>query len=295
MAAQNENTYLDDFLRYEGEEYLSSREKETLLSGQDLLIGAVVGKVTLAVPTTGTLGSGTNGTCTSVSGGEETVLGTYKATCTTANEAAVDGIWRIEAPNGAVLGDLVVTAGESGTGAFTDPQINLTVNYATGYSTIGDYFNIAVAAGSEKLVVLSFTAVDGSQKAFGMLIEDYDASSADLACVAIVRDAVITKSAIKWTIAFTGGGTHELVVGETITGATSTTITARVCEVNLASGTWAGGDAAGTIVVDKFTGDFAAENIKVAGGTDDATVAATDTATAYDELAAKGVITREEA
>lgn len=295
MAAQDENTYLDDFLRYEGEEYLSSREKETLLSGQDLLIGAVVGKVTLAVPTTGTLGSGTNGTCTSVAGGDKTVLGTYKATCTTANEAAVAGIWRIESPNGAVLGDLTVTAGEAGTGAFTDPQINLTVNYATGYSTIGDYFNIAVVAGSEKLVVLSFTAVDGSQKALGMLIDDYDASSADVACVAIVRDAIITKSAIKWTIAFTGGGTHELVVGETITGATSTTITARVCEVNLATGTWAGGDAAGTIVVDKFTGDFAAENIKVSGGSDDATVAATDTATAYDELAAKGVITREEA
>ena len=295
MAAQNENTYLDDFLRYEGEEYLSSREKETLITGQDLLIGAVVGKIELAVPTTGTLGSGTNGTCTAVTGGEKTILGTYKATCTTANEAAVDGIWRIEDPTGAVLGDVTVTAGTSGTGAFTDPQINLTVNYATGYSTIGDYFNIVVAAGSEKLTVLSFTAVDGSEKAYGILIAGYDATSADVDCVAIVRDAIISKPGLKWTIAFTSGGTTEITVGATITGATSTTITARVCEVNLASGTWAGGDAAGTLVVDKFTGDFAAENIKLAGGTDDATVAATDTATAYIELAAKGIITREEA
>lgn len=294
MPNQNEGTYLDDFLKFEAENQYS-REKKTLLSGQDLLIGAVVGEIALSVPTTGTLGSGTNGECTSVTGGVETQIGTYKATCTTANEAAVAGVWRIEAPNGAVLGDLTVTAGEAGTGSFTDPQINLTVAYATGYSTIGDYFNIAVVAGSEKLTVLSFTAVDGSQKAFGILIDDYDASSADLDCVVILRDAVIAKSAIKWTIAFTGGGTHELVVGETITGATSTTITARVCEINLTSGTWAGGDAAGTIVVDQFTGDFAAENIKVSGGTDDATVAATDTATAYDELKAAGIITREEA
>lgn len=294
MSYQNEETFLDDFLKFEAENQYS-REKKTLVSGQDLLIGAVVGEIALSIPTTGTLGSGTNGECTSVTGGVETKIGTYKATCTTANEAAVDGVWRIEAPNGAVLGDLTVTAGAAGTGSFTDPQINLTVAYATGYSTIGDYFNIAVVAGSEKLTVLDFTTVDGSQKAFGILIDDYDASSADLDCVVILRDAVIAKSAIKWTIAFTGGGTHELLVGETITGATSTTITARVCEINLTSGTWAGGDAAGTIVVDQFTGDFAAENIKVSGGTDDATVAATDTATAYDELKAAGIITREEA
>ena len=294
MPYQNEGTYLDDFLKFEAENQYS-REDKTLLSGQDLLIGAVVGEVELSVPATGTLGSGTKGTCTSVTGGVETTIGTYKATCITANEAAVDGVWRIEAPNGAVLGDLIVTAGEAGTGSFTDPQVNLTVAYATGYSTIGDYFNIAVVAGSEKLTVLDFTAVDGSQKALGILIDDYDASSADADCVVILRDAVIAKSAIKWTIAFTGGGTHELLVGETITGATSTTITARVCEINLASGTWAGGDAAGTIVVDQFLGDFAAETIKISGGSDDATVSATDTATAYDELKAAGIITREEA
>jgi len=294
MANQDEGTFLDDFLKFEAENQYS-RESDTLISGQDLLIGAVVGKILFSVPATGTLGSGTNGACTSVSGGLETKIGTYKATCTTANESAADGVWRIEAPNGAVIGDLTVTSGTSGTGSFTDPQINLTIEYATGYSTIGDYFGIAVVAGSEKLTVLDFTTVDGSQIAHGLLIDNYDASSADLDCVAIVRDAVIAKSPVKWTISFTGGGTHELVAGETITGATSTTITARVCEVNLTSGTWAGGDAAGTIVVDQFTGDFAAENIKISGGTDDATVAATDTATAYDELKAVGIITREEA
>ena len=292
MPYQNEGTFLDDFLKFEAENQYS-REKKTLVSGQDLLIGAVVGEIVLSVPTTGTITGTGDGTCTSVTGGVSTKVGTYLATCTVAETHG--GTFRIEAPGGEVLGDAKISAGAGNHIDFTDPQINLTITDGTTDFIVGDYFTIAVVAGSEKLTVLDFTTVDGSQKAFGILIDDYDASSADLDCVAIVRDAVIAKSAIKWTIAFTGGGIHELLVGETITGATSTTITARVCEINLTSGTWAGGDAAGTIVVDQFTGDFAAENIKVSGGTDDATVAATDTATAYDELKAAGIITREEA
>lgn len=291
MAYQNEGTYLDDFLKFEAENQYS-REKKTLLSGQDLLIGAVIGEVALVVPATGTgVGTG-NGTCTAVTGGVSTKIGTYLVTCTVAETHG--GTFRIEAPDGEVLGDAKIPAGAGNDIAFTDPQINLTITDAGTDFIVGDYFTIAVTAGSEKLTVLSFTAVDGSQKALGILIDDYDASLADLDCVAIVRDAVIAKSPIKWTIAFTGGGTHVLVAGETITGATSAK-TARVCEVNLTSGTWAGGNAAGTIVVDQLSGDFQAENIKVTGGTDDATVAATDTATAYDELKAAGIITREEA
>jgi len=289
---------LDDFLKYEGEANRFSREKETLLSGQNLKIATVVGKVTKVIPTTGTLGSGTNGECTSVTGGAKTKIGTYKATCTTANAADAAGIWRIEAPNGAVLGDMTVTQGTGGTGAFTDPQINLTISYATGYNTIGDYFNIAVTEGSNKLVVLENTAVDGSQDAYGILIKDYDASSADQDCVAIGRDAVITKSPLKWKITFTGGGTEELAVRDTIVGLTTTTTSARVVEINITSGTWAGGDAAGNIIVDQLTGDFVAENVTFPGTAadhDDATVAATDIAGAFDDLEAAGIITREEA
>lgn len=292
MSYQNEGTFLDDFLKFEAENQYS-REKKTLVSGQDLLIGAVVGEVALSVPATGTMTGTGDGTCTAVTGGVDTKIGTYLVTCIVAETNG--GTFRIESPTGEVLGDAKISAGAGNDIAFTDPQINLTITDAATDFIVGDYFSIAVVAGSEKLTVLDFTAVDGSQKALGILIDDYDASSADLDCVVILRDAVIAKSAIKWTIAFTGGGTHELLVGETITGATSTTITARVCEINLTSGTWAGGDAAGTIVVDQFTGDFAAENIKVSGGSDDATVSATDTATAYDELKAAGIITREEA
>jgi hypothetical protein len=299
MDALSEATYLDDFLKYEGEANRFSREKEILLSGENLKIATVVGKITKSIPATGTLVTGTNGECTDVTGGAKTQLGTYKATCTTANGESADGIWRIEAPDGAVLGDLTVTQGTSGTGTFTDPQINLTISYATGYNSVDDCFEIEVTEGSGKLVILDFTAVDGSQKAYGILIDNYDASGGDKDCVTVVRDAVIAKSPLKWKIIFTSGGTEELKVGDTITTVTGGSGTsARVVEINLNSGSWAGGDAAGNLIVDRLTGDFAAENITFPGtaeDSNDATVAATDIAGAFNDLEAAGIITREEA
>ena len=297
MSNLTEGTVLDDLVKGEGEVNLRSRDKETLLSGQNLTIGSVVGKVLFTIPTSGTLGSGTNGTCTSVTGGTKTQKGTYTATCTTANSISVAGIFRIEAPDGAVLGDLSVTAGTSGTGAFTDPQINLTINYDTGYNSIGDYFNIAVTDGSLKMTEVSWTAVDGSQKAAGILIDDYDASSADADCVCIVRNpAIVTKSFLRYRVDYTSGGTTTPVAGDTLTGLTTTTTSCRIVSVTLSSGTWAGGTAAGYFIVDQLTADFAAENVEINdSGTNDATVALTNVTQAFIDLEAQGIVFREEA
>lgn len=197
MGSLTEGNRLNDILKWE-EDNLYSRERVTVLSGQNLALGAVIGKVTKSIPTDGTLGSGTNGVCTDVTGGPKTQIGTYKATCIQANAADADGIWRIEAPDGAVLGDLVVTQGTSGTGTFTDPQINLTISYATGYNSVGDYFTIEVTKGSEKVVEIDFDAVDGSQEACGFVIAAYDASGADVEGVAIVRNAIIDPNNLVW-------------------------------------------------------------------------------------------------
>lgn len=83
---------------------------------------------------------------------------------------------------------------------------------------------------------------------------------------------------------FSSGGTTEIEVGDQITGATSGA-KARVREILLASGTWAGGDAAGFLVLDDpVTGTFGSENVYVssddATGTNDATVTANVTASA---------------
>lgn len=74
-------------------------------------------------------------------------------------------------------------------------------------------------------------------------------------------------------VPFTSGGTTEIVAGDKITGATSGA-TAYVKEVLEYSGTWAGGDAAGFLVVEMISGTFQSENVDVGSDTNLATVTA---------------------
>lgn len=72
--------------------------------------------------------------------------------------------------------------------------------------------------------------------------------------------------------AFTSGGTTAIAEGDTITGATSAA-TATVGRVILTSGTWAGGDAAGWLVLSGQVGTFQAENLDVGASANLATIA----------------------
>lgn len=99
-------------------------------------------------------------------------------------------------------------------------------------------------------------------------VELYNATDGDLLTVGYLRKQVIP---------FTSGGVIEVVPGDTIVGATSRA-RAIVEQVELYSGTWAAGDAAGFFVVDTDTieGTFSGENIYVSrsGTINDATVTA---------------------
>jgi hypothetical protein len=80
------------------------------------------------------------------------------------------------------------------------------------------------------------------------------------------------------TVAFTSGGVYQIQQGDTITGATSAA-TAVVGRVILDTGTWAGGDAAGRLVLTSQTGTFQAENLNVGANGNVATIAGNSTAT----------------
>lgn len=71
--------------------------------------------------------------------------------------------------------------------------------------------------------------------------------------------------------AFTSGGTYEIKPGDVIQGATSTLVRAEVRRVQLTSGTWAGGDAAGNLYWQDHhqNGTFGSENVDLlySGGT----------------------------
>lgn len=75
------------------------------------------------------------------------------------------------------------------------------------------------------------------------------------------------------TVAFTSGGVYQVAENDTITGATSGA-TAVVKRIILTSGTWAGGDAAGTFVLYTQTGTFQSENLNVGANLNVATIGA---------------------
>jgi hypothetical protein len=79
-----EGTYLNDLLKFEMDNY-HSREQVTVLAGQDLIMGSVIGKIKVGpVPTTGTAGTNTGAvTCTGVTGGNKTKVGVYTLRCVT--------------------------------------------------------------------------------------------------------------------------------------------------------------------------------------------------------------------
>jgi hypothetical protein len=282
MPVQLEGRYLDDVLKFE-EEDMRSREAIVVASGENLLCGQVIGKVGKVLGAPAKTGTG-GGDMTGVSLGVQAKVGTYKMTCITAGAA---GIFEVADPDGQTLQQATVGV------AYTSPQINFTINDGTPDFAVGDYFTVPVTVGNLKAKKVSFTAVDGTRDAVGFVADDCDASAADKAAVSIYRDAVVAEQGLRWPVAFTSGGTFEVKAGHVITGAVSAK-TAKVVRVDLTSGTWAGGNAAGTFVVEAISGDFQAENVNVGPNNDVATVAATATAAALAQLAAKNIVTRKE-
>lgn len=86
---------------------------------------------------------------------------------------------------------------------------------------------------------------------------------------------IVTVGLLRKRIPFTSGGVVTISAGQTIKGVTSGAL-AKINEVLLISGTFAGGDAAGTFYIEPedITGTFQSENVIINGtaDTDDATV-----------------------
>ncbi|SEM74998.1 Bacteriophage lambda head decoration protein D [Syntrophus gentianae] len=192
MGSQTQGNTLQDILKWEQENHFS-REVVTVLSGQNLSLGTVIGKITKSIPISGTPDSGNDGagTVTSVTGGSKTKIGTYTLTCRSYTPTPLAAVIEVKDPNGNALPD-------AGIGAYTNSQINFTVADGSPVIAAGDIWTIAVAEGSGSVRVLNPAGVDGSQEAHGFLIADYDATDGALSGVAIVRDAVIVADDLVW-------------------------------------------------------------------------------------------------
>lgn len=152
--------------------------KITLLSGENLTRGTLLGKkVTAAADddgvadATNTSGSGAIGT---VSAGTGAQPGTYRIVCI--EPASNGGTFAVFDPSGVQIG--IATVGNAFTG-----QVNFTIADATDF-VAGDAFSITVTVTTEKFLKSLAAATDGSQRPDAILAEDCDASAGDAEALA---------------------------------------------------------------------------------------------------------------
>lgn len=132
-----EGMHSGEFLAWETHPAVS-REALTVLSGQNLLPGAALGRVNrgvgrMTVPAV--VGTG-NGTVSLVFGGPETLVGNYVATCITA--AANGGTFSVVNPAGKALPNAVVAT------PYRSREINFTINDGATDFIVGDSFTFVV-------------------------------------------------------------------------------------------------------------------------------------------------------
>jgi hypothetical protein len=200
MTVKTETNTLGDGIKWE-ESNDYSREKVTVLSGQNLALLEVIGKVLLAVPTTGTAG-GTNtgnGTCTGVAGGKYTATGIYALTClvgggsgaitvpttgtadvgnagantmgsVTAGAAVKAGTYNMVCTDVTTAGseifqvtdpDGLLLPSATVAVAYTNAQINFTIADPGTNAEVGDAFTVLATAAAGNSGVFSVRAPDG--------------------------------------------------------------------------------------------------------------------------------------
>ena len=148
-------------------------EKQTVLSGQSVVRGEVVGRVTKDTTVTVTPGVGNtgDGVMGAVTLGQKALVGDYLLTC---REAITDGgRFEVVDPNGNRLADLYAGA------AYASAHINGTLAVGDTDFAADDTITITVAEGSKKIKAAASAAVDGSAEVWGIMAETVDASAAD--------------------------------------------------------------------------------------------------------------------
>lgn len=177
------------------EEVNYSRDVLTIKAGSGVLnpgtvLGQIVeGTATVAAKAGGNTGNGvfTLDATAPIQAGAK--VGAYAITCIAA--AVNGGTFRVEDPDGYVLGDIAVGA------TFSDDIKFSIADGATDF-VVGDAFVVTIAAGSKKWVPSPDVATDGSQIAKAILIYPCDASSSDVPVSCIVRAATVNKTLLAY-------------------------------------------------------------------------------------------------
>jgi hypothetical protein len=190
-ASYAEGNYAAEFLIGECDEASYSRDTGILASGNNLLAGAVVGKIVSAGTGAAQAGTNTgNGMMGAITVGNGAQAGTYVLKVIKAVTNAGD--FEVYDPQGDLCGVGQVAAAFSGGG------ISFTLADGATDFVVGDTFTITVTALTVKWSVLAPTGTNGSQIAAGILYRATDASSADTTAVFITRAATVGSAKLVW-------------------------------------------------------------------------------------------------
>ena len=194
MSVIIESNYLRDIIRSELDEAgRFSRKQVTVVDGQEVSMGSVLGKVLFDTSIVGTaaVGNTGGGTVASVLAKAKTQVGTYTITCTEYTASPLAAVFEVYDPDGNRMEDAAL-------GANLNEQLGFLIADGSPVITVGDEWTVAVAVGSGEVRAINFDGVDGTQKAYGVSIAAYDASDASVEGVAVMRDAVVIEANLIW-------------------------------------------------------------------------------------------------
>lgn len=197
MAMVSEGNYTAEFLLSEANGS-RSRESITVLSGENLAAGAVLGAVNTGTATATAFASNTgDGAMGAITVSGAAKAGVYRLTVVSAESNA--GAFQVEDPDGVMIGTGNVAA------AFNAGGLAFTLADGSTDFAAGDGFNITVDVSATKYKAYNPSNTDGSQVPVAVLYSGVDASSADAEGVAIVRDAEVAAVKLAWFTSATEG------------------------------------------------------------------------------------------
>lgn len=178
-----------------------SLDRGTLISGQNLQAGAVLGQITLATPSVPTIVGTGNAVMSAISLGAKAKVGSYVVKMTGATTYTVTD------PSGVTLTPATAL------GAYSDAEMNWTITAGGTPCVAGDSFTVVVAAGSGKYTAYIPTAVDGSGVVAGILFNSINASAGDVKGTIVTREAEVNASELVWDASLNGAAIAVGVTG----------------------------------------------------------------------------------
>ena len=177
-------------------------------SSQDFTTAARFNVVVTAGGTPAVEGGTGNGAMSAITLGKNAQLGGYRVTL----KAAVShgGDFDVIAPDGSQVGGRFLMGTGDGTAAsFASDHINFTLTDATDF-ILGNYFNVIVAGyAAPQAKLWDPAAVDGTQQAWGLLMDACNAASAAQDAVVIVRQAEVSAAKLAWKATVTAAQKPE--------------------------------------------------------------------------------------